>query len=80
MGKIVISTNVSLDGVVQDPDGRRASGWAAGSASSAARTSKRGPRSRWKKRLAPRLCCWAGGVTSGSRSGGFPGVASGRTG
>ena len=34
MGKIVISTNVSLDGVVQDPTVRRASGWAAGSAES----------------------------------------------
>jgi hypothetical protein len=30
MGKIVISTNVSLDGVVQDPDGKegfRLGGW-----------------------------------------------------
>ena len=30
MGKIVISTNVSLDGVVQDPDGEegfRLGGW-----------------------------------------------------
>ena len=30
MGKIVISTNVSLDGVVQDPDGQegfRRGGW-----------------------------------------------------
>ena len=35
MGKIVISANVSLDGVVQDPTARRASGAAAGSASSA---------------------------------------------
>ena len=34
MGKIVMSgpQNVSLDGVVQDPTARRASGWAAGSA------------------------------------------------
>ena len=59
MGKIVISTNVSFDGVVQDPDGRRASGWAAGSASSAARTSMSGPRSSSRRRWAPRPCCWA---------------------
>ena len=33
MGKIVISENVSLDGVVQDPTGDEGSGTAAGSTS-----------------------------------------------
>ena len=71
MGKIVISTNVSLDGVVQDPDGKE--GFRAGRLvrpSPGARTSKSGPRSSSTRRCAPRRCCWAGGATSGSRPGG----------
>ena len=68
MGKIVMSgpQNVSLDGVVQDPTARRASGWAAGSASSGARTSQRGTRSRSRRRCAPRRGCWVGEATSSS--------------
>ena len=80
MGKIVISTNVSLDGVVQDPDGEegfRLGGWFGRFGGA---TSKRGPRSRSRRRWAPRRCCWVGGATSGSRRGGHPGAASGRTG
>ena len=51
MGKIVITTNISLDGVVEDPDGQEGFAvWWAGSASSGARTSKAGPRSRLTKR------------------------------
>jgi hypothetical protein len=34
MGKIVVSDNVSLDGVIQDREATRASGSAAGSAGS----------------------------------------------
>ena len=40
MGKIVITTNISLDGVVQDPTAKRVPRWAAGSANSGERTSK----------------------------------------
>jgi hypothetical protein len=50
MGKIVISTNVSLDGVVQDPtgdEGFRHGGWFN---EFGARTSKSGPRSSSKRR------------------------------
>ena len=70
MGKIVISTNVTLDGVVQDPDGAEGFGTAAGSASTGARTSSSGARSRSTRRSAPRPCCWAGAATSGSPRGG----------
>ena len=82
MGKIVMSgpQNVSLDGVVQDPDGEegfRLGGWFA---SSGARTSKRGPRSRSTRRWAPRHGCWVGGATSSSGRGGDPAAARWRTG
>jgi hypothetical protein len=66
MGKIVISTNVSLDGVVQDPDGGegfRLGGWFV---QDGARTSKSGARSSTPRLCAPRPCCWAGAATSGS--------------
>ena len=80
MGKIVISTNVSLDGVVQDPDGEEGfmlGGWFG---QLGARTSKSGPRSSLRRRWGPRPSCWAGAATSGSPRGGHPGLASGRTG
>ena len=51
MGKIVISTNVSLDGVIQDPDGEEGFSRAAGSSSTAARTSKSGARSSYAEAL-----------------------------
>jgi hypothetical protein len=77
MGKIVISENVSLDGVIEDPagvDGFGRGGWVGGS----------GPRTAVKvgstRRWAPRLCFWVDGPTSGSPRGGHPGVASWRTG
>ena len=79
MGKIVVSENVSLDGVVQDPagdEGFRLGGWVGRS-----RTDREsGPRSRSTRRWAPRPCCWVGGATSGSPRGGHPGAASWRTG
>jgi hypothetical protein len=80
MGKIVISTNVSLDGVVQDPDGEDGFRRGAGSPSLGARTSTSGPRSSSTRRCAPRPCYWAGAATSGSPRGGHPGLASGPTG
>ena len=79
MGKIIISENVSLDGVIQDPagdEGFRVGGWVG--------LIKDSPRaqagSRSTRRWAPRPCCWAGGATSGSLRGGHPEVASWRTG
>ncbi len=67
MGKIVISTNVSLDGVVQDPDGEegfRLGGWFGqfGGKDLEAWAQGRVRRRRW----APRPCCWVGAATSGS--------------
>jgi hypothetical protein len=44
MGKIVISTNISLDGVVQDPDGEEDTNVAAGLGGRAARISSYGLR------------------------------------
>ena len=49
MGKIVISTNVSLDGVVQDPDGKEGFGRGGWFGRRAARTSTSSPRSRTPK-------------------------------
>ena len=81
MGKIVISENVSLDGVIQDPTGEegfRLGGWFG--------RFEDKDREAWAKvddstrRWAPRPCCWGDGPTSGSPRGGRPGAASGRTG
>ena len=53
MGKIVMSgpQNVTLDGVVQDPDGQEGFRWEAGSSSLGARISKSGTRSRSTRRF-----------------------------
>ena len=82
MGKIVMSgpQNVSLDGVVQDPDGKegfRLGGWFG---QFGARTSKSGTSSRSRRRWAPRPGCWVGEATSSSARAGDPGVASSPTG
>ena len=79
MGKIVISDNVSLDGVIEDPagdEGFRHGGWVGRIAALpevGQGRARRGAR-------APRRCCWAGGATNGSPRGGHPGAASWRTG
>ncbi len=80
MGKIVISENVSLDGVVQDPTGEegfRHGGWfnECGGKDLAG-----GERSSFRRRSAPRPCCSVGAAMSISQHGGHPGLASGRTG
>ena len=80
MGKIVISTNVSLDGVVQDPDGAEGFGRGGWFFQYGGKTSKSGARSSTPRRWAPRPCCWAGAARSGSGRGGHPGLASGRIG
>ena len=78
MGRIVISENVTLDGVVQDPagdEGFRVGGWVG--PITTAQSSASSPSTRpW----APRPCCWVGEATSGLPGGGHPGVASWRTG
>jgi len=59
MGKIVVSENVSLDGVTQDPTGEegfRHGGWFGRIGT---RTAKRGQRWSLTRRGAPRPCCWA---------------------
>ena len=80
MGKIIISENVSLDGVVQDPTGEegfRLGGW----------FGHVGDRDReaWVKveldeALGAGALLLGGGATNGSPRGGYPGAASGRTG
>ena len=71
MGKIVISTNVSLDGVVQDPDGEegfRLGGWFG---QSGGKDLEAVGQDRVRRGAAHRRrCCWVGGATSGSRRGG----------
>jgi hypothetical protein len=79
MGKIVITTNTSLDGVVQDPDGKegfRLGGWFD---QFGGEDLGRGPGTRRTRRWAPRPCCSAAAAMSGSPPGGPPGPASGRT-
>ena len=78
MGRIVVSDNVSLDGVVQDPAGDEGFSEAAGSASS--RTARSSASSLSRMRSAHRLCCLDGGVTTGSPAGGPLAVASWQTG
>ena len=82
MGKIVISTNVSLDGVVQDPDGEegfRLGGWFG---EFGGKDLEEWTRVSFQEALgARRPCCWASGPTRGSRRGGHrSAVASGPTG
>ena len=67
MGKIVISTNVSLDGVVQDPDGQegfRQGGWFGQFGGKDLEGVGQGRARRGAE--APRPCCWVAGATSGS--------------
>ncbi len=80
MGKIVITTNVSLDGVIQDPDGQegfRLGGWF---------NQFTGPdREAWAKvetdeALGAEALLLAGGATNGSLRGGHPGAVRGPTG
>ena len=75
MGKIIVSENVSLDGVIQDPTGEegfRHGGWFGQIGD---KDREDGPRWSSTRRWAPRPCCWAGGATSGSPRGGCPGAA-----
>ena len=70
MGKIVISTNVTLDGVVRDPDGQE--GFELGSWSTS--SWGQGPRRLDRQRNGgsagrARRYFWAGGALSGSRPG-----------
>jgi hypothetical protein len=79
MGKIVVTTNLSLDGVVEDPDGKEGSrlgGWFGEFGGE-----DLGPWARLEtdETLGADACSWAGGVRSGSPRGGRPGPASGRT-
>ena len=69
MGKIVISENVSLDGL----------GPATASSSGSARSRERLPVFCSTRRWAPRPCCWAGAATSSSPRDGHPGTASTQT-
>ena len=74
MGKIVISENVSLDGVVQDPAGDEGFGHGGWVGVSASEIAKRRPRSCSTRRWAPRPSCSVGEATSSSPRGGHPGA------
>ena len=80
MGKLVVSENVTLDGVIEDPagiEGFRLGGWLG-------RIGDRGRDQAAKvgltRRLAPRLSCSVGGRTSSWPVAGRLGVATWRTG
>ena len=81
-GKIVMSgpQNVSLDGVVQDPDGEEGFGLGGWFVQFGGKDLERGTRSPSTRRWAPRHGCWVGGATSFLGPAGDPGVASWRTG
>jgi hypothetical protein len=80
MGRIVVSENVSLDGVIQDPagvEGFSRGGWVG-------RIGGQGRDEAAKvaldEALGAKAFCWAGGATSSWRRGGHPEVARSRTG
>ena len=75
MGKIVISENITLDGVVQDPTGEEDAGYGSWTSPLPSGTSRSGPRSCSTRRSGPRPCCWAGAATSGSPPGGWAAAA-----
>jgi hypothetical protein len=80
MGKIIVTTNASLDGVVQDPDGLEGftrGGWFR---QFGGKDLDGWTRVETTRRSAPRPCCWGVPVTSGSQRGGSTGPASGLTG
>ena len=75
MGKIVVSANVSFDGVIQDPagdEGFRLGGWFG-----QIRTAQSSAKLSLDEALGTRSSCWAGGATSGSPHGGYPAAPSG---
>ena len=80
MGKIVISTNVSLDGVVQDPDGKEGFGLGGWFGQFGGQDLEQWAKVEFEEALAPKPSCWVGAPTSGSPSGGYPGATSGPTG
>ena len=78
MGKIIMSENVSLDGVVQDPagdEGFRVGGWI-GRITDREEVAK----VTLDEALGAEALCLVGGPTSGWPRGGHPGAASWRTG
>ena len=79
MGKIVVSQNVSLDGVVEDPSGEegfRHGGWFE---QFIGEDWGRGPTSSWPRHKVPRPCCWVAGATSTLPRARHPRAASGST-
>jgi hypothetical protein len=78
MGKIIVSENVTLDGVIQDPagdEGFRAGGWVGliGNSPQLAKLAL-------DEALAAGPSCWAGGAMSGLPRGGHLAAATWRTG
>ena len=70
MGKIVVTTNVSLDGVVQDPDGQegfRQGGWFG---QFGGKDLEAWAKVETDEAMQSEAICWAGGATSGSPPGG----------
>jgi hypothetical protein len=80
MGKIAITTNVSLDGVVQDPDGQEGFSRGGWFVQYGGKDLEEWGKVEYAEALPPRPCCWAGAATNGSGRAGHPGPASSRTG
>ena len=82
MAKIVISgpQNVSLDGVVQDPDGKEGFSLGGWFVQFGGKDLEEWNKVALAERCAPRHGCWVAEATSFSGCGGDPGVVSLRTG
>jgi hypothetical protein len=80
MGNIVVSENVTLDGVVQDPAGAEGFGRGGWVGRVGERVGERRPRSCSTRRSAPTRSCSAGEPTNSSPRAGPPGAANLRTG
>ncbi len=74
MGKIVISDNVSLDGVIQDPAGDE--GFERGGWVGPIKDRPGANKLALEEALSTEAYCWVGGATIGWPGGGHPGVAS----
>ena len=72
MGKIVVSTNATLDGVVQDPDGLEGFSRGGWFGQFGGKDLEEWARSCLDEALGRRRCCSAGGATSGSPLAGQP--------
>ena len=79
MGKIVITTNISLDGVVEDPDGQEGSTLGGWFGQFGGKDLEGWAKVETEEALGAEALLLGGEATSGSQRVGFPEAASGQT-